>query len=120
MALLVIGQPARLEPIQDRGAEQPFSYERRFDLAQQKVVFNPIGQYATDVTFAHIQLRVPFRPYFDMAEELQQDLRRIQNISKILKQEKDDVYWTARNQELAKILDNNLPAVLFPVNMAFD
>ena len=41
-----------------------------FDLAQQKVVFNPIGKYATDVTFAHIELRVPFQPYFDLAQEL--------------------------------------------------
>jgi len=61
------------------------------------VVFYPIGQYATDVTFTHIQLQIPFQPYFEMAEELHQDLIRIHNISKLLKAEKDDVYWTAKN-----------------------
>ena len=41
-------------------SDQPFSYRRTHDLKEQKVIFNPIGRYATDVTFLHAEIRVPY------------------------------------------------------------
>ena len=41
-------------------SDQPFSHRRTHDLKEQKVIFNPIGRYATDVTFLHDEIRVPY------------------------------------------------------------
>ena len=45
----------------DSRAPPPFAYERNHDLRNQKVVFNPVGQYATDVSFIHAEIRMPFK-----------------------------------------------------------
>ena len=119
LLLVVQGQLGSPTPSPDQ--DQPFSYERKFDLAQQKVIFHPIGQYATDVTFAHIELRVPFQPYFELAEELDHDVNKVKNISRMLKQtNKDDGYWKERDLELAKILDSNLAVAIFPAYVALN
>ena len=39
-------------------SDQPFSYRRTHHLKEQKVIFNP--SYATDVTFLHAEIRVPY------------------------------------------------------------
>ena len=45
----------------DPCAPQPFAFERNHDIRNQKVVFNPVGQYFTDVTFIHAEIRMPFK-----------------------------------------------------------
>ena len=45
----------------DSRAPLPFAYERSHDIRNQKVVFNPVGQYATDVSFIHAKIRMPFK-----------------------------------------------------------
>ena len=44
----------------DSRAPLPFAYKRNHDIRNQKVVFNPVGQYATDVSFIHAEIRMPF------------------------------------------------------------
>ena len=61
-------------------SEQPFSYERIFDLTQQKVVFNPVGRFATDVTFAHIELAVPYALFDTILKQLYEDFNRTKAI----------------------------------------
>ena len=41
-------------------SNQPFSYQRTHDLKDQKVIFNPIGRYATYVTFLLAEIPVPY------------------------------------------------------------
>jgi hypothetical protein len=48
------------DPTNER-APPPFTYDRSQDLKHQKVIFNQVGQYATDVTFLHAEIRVPFK-----------------------------------------------------------
>lgn len=67
-------------PGQDK--EDPYSHECTFNLAVQLVIFNTIGKYATDVTFAHIEINVPFGHYIDMMGTLNEDIQRAYNISK--------------------------------------
>ena len=63
--LLLLGAPFQsvngLIPTLDHGPlHQPRTYTRTHDLKNQKVIFNPIGRYATDVTFLHAEIRVPY------------------------------------------------------------
>jgi hypothetical protein len=97
--------------------EQPFSYERKFDLTQQKVIFNPIGKYATDVTFAHIELRVSFAPFLALFEEMDKDIQIVRNISQAFRQA-GGKNPTNRNTLMADILDSGLAAVIFPAKVA--
>jgi hypothetical protein len=97
--------------------EQPFSYERKFDLTQQKVIFNHIGKYATDVTFAPVELRVSFAPFQALFEEMKNDVQAVRNISKAFRQAggKDPAN---RNTLMADLIDSGLAAFIFPTKMA--
>ena len=123
MVSLCHGQPgaegAAYRPINRPGPEpeQPFSYERTFDLTQQKVIFNPIGKFATDVTFAHVELRVSFAPFLSLFKEMDDDIQAVRNVSKAFRKagKKDP---SNRNTLMADILDGGLAAVIFPTKMA--
>ena len=62
--LLLLGLPIEsatgLPTQNDYQAQQPFSYQRTHDLKDQEVIFNPIGGYATDVTFLRAEIREPY------------------------------------------------------------
>src|SRR5574343_108543 len=88
---------------------QPFTYERNFDLAQQKVIFNPIGQYATDVTFMHLELKVSFGHYKQMFQEYNEDARKAYDMAQQVGR---------LDKSIKKSIVSGLSALTFPVNMA--
>ena len=87
----------------------PFTYERTFDLTQQKVIFNPIGKYAVDVTFLHMELKVNFGHFVPLFEEFKADIVAAYTLAQqVGKLDKD----------LKKSTVSGLAALSFPVNMA--
>src|SRR5574343_93527 len=88
---------------------QPFTYERNFDLAQQKVIFNPVGQYATDVTFMHLELKVSFGHYKQMFQEYNEDARKAYDMAQQVGR---------LDKTIKKSIVSGLSALTFPVNMA--
>ena len=103
--------------------DQPFSYERTLDLTQQKVVFNPIGQFATDVTFAHLQLQVPFDMYLDLMKGFEQDVNRTREVAKAFrataKKTKEESLRT-RNREMARIIDEGIDTAILMAQVSID
>jgi len=59
LALLHTPPPSQGSPVIHN--QDPFTYNKNPDLRNQRVIFNPIGKYATDVTFVHAGIRVPFK-----------------------------------------------------------
>lgn len=83
--------------------EDPFSYQRTWDLTQQKVVFTPIGRYATDVTFVHISLKVPFHQYEEHFQMFLTDF--------------DKIRTQLRGPYPKKSIERSLMAIATPVNL---
>lgn len=88
---------------------KPFGYDRTFDLAQQKVIFNPIGQYAVDVTFLHVELKVPFGHYPQLFQDFQDDVKKAYDIAQEVGKQ---------NKDIKKSTISGLSALTFPVKMA--
>ena len=47
------------------------------DSTQQTVVFTPIGKYATDVTFLHVEIRVPFNHFPEMFRQIEEPFNKL-------------------------------------------
>ena len=45
----------------DHKAPPPLTYERNHDLGNQKVIFNPVGQYATNINFVQAEIQIPYK-----------------------------------------------------------
>ena len=63
--LLLLGIPIDsvngLIPQNDYSASQPFANEQSKEIKHQKIIFHPIEQNVTDVTFLHSEIRVPYK-----------------------------------------------------------
>ena len=107
-----LGAPASFDHDQPFGIkhnEQPFSRTRNLDLTQQKIIFNPIGQYAVDVTFVHVELKVPFGHYRPLFDEFSRDIEEALKIADVGEQ---------IIPELGKSHKRGLRALAFPVQQA--
>jgi hypothetical protein len=76
------------------------------------VIFNPIGQYAVDVTFLHIEIKVPFGHFTALFQDYKDDTLRAVNLAKEI----------AKGNPLLKDTKKSFisatSALYFPVNMA--
>jgi hypothetical protein len=76
------------------------------------VIFNPIGQYAVDVTFLHIEIKVPFGHFTALFQDFKDDALRAVNLAKEI----------AKGNPLLKDIKKSFisatSALNFPVNMA--
>jgi len=114
--------PARSAPEHNRkgpDSEQPFSYDRKFDLTQQKVIFNPIGQFATDVSFAHIELVVPYDVFDTTLKQLYEDFQRTKEIGEAFMRDgisNSDPWVRQRMSKMSDIIREGLAVLQLQAN----
>jgi len=73
------------------------------------VIFNPIGQYAVDVTFLHLEVKIDFGHYPTMFEEFRNDIKKANDLAQEVGQ---------KDKSLRRSTVSGLTALMFPVNMA--